>query len=236
MHTRSISFACVALLAACATRSISDSGYPGYGSARPNFAGELNELELLGAAPDSPLSENDVGNLAVLKDRALEVPKGSKVILIQSGAVMPDEDMIDAMAQNYTVVPVSGVPFSADRPSGSLGRGLRAMAAKGGASTIVCYWGVLETSRNANAGKSVSWVPVAGWFTPDESQEMRIRLKMAVIDVTTGRWEFLLPKVYSDQAASSLATRERSDQDQVALLKRAGYRAAAEELVRKFGK
>jgi len=59
----------------------------------------------------------------------------------------------------------------------------------------------------------VSWIPFAGWVVPDELQHMRIRLKLAVIDVRSGRWTLLTPEPSEDKAWSTSFTRG-SDQKQ----------------------
>ena len=51
--------------------------------------------------------------------------------------------------------------------------------------------------------KAVSWVPIVGGIIPDESQEMRIRLKIALIDVATGQWDAFSPKPIQDTSASA---------------------------------
>lgn len=43
------------------------------------------------------------------------------------------------------------------------------------------------------ATRVVSWIPFLGGLLPDETQRMRIRLKVAVVGVQTGQWEMFLP-------------------------------------------
>jgi hypothetical protein len=61
-----------------------------------------------------------------------------------------------------------------------------AFAYRGGCETILCHWGLLESAEGNAIGKPVSWVPVVHWLVPDKRQQMRIRLKLALIDVRTG--------------------------------------------------
>ena len=76
-----------------------------------------------------------------------------------------------------------------------------------------------------------SWVPIVGWAVPDKAQEIRIRLKVALIDVKTGQWEMFSPKTFEDTAYSAILNREGSDQEQVALLKAKAYQTAVESTV-----
>lgn len=46
---------------------------------------------------------------------------------------------------------------------------------------------------NRARNKVVSWVPILGALVPDENQRMRIRLKVALIDVKSGKWEMFSP-------------------------------------------
>jgi hypothetical protein len=73
-------------------------------------------------------------------------------------------------------------------------------------------------------------VPVVGWMIPDQSQEMRIRLKAAIIDVASGRWRMLTPEPVTDDGWSSRSNRVEADQDQVDYLKRLGYAALARQI------
>ena len=97
---------------------------------------------------------------------------------------------------------------------------------------MVCYWGILESARRNMETKTVSWIPFAGWVVPDESQHMRIRVKLAVIDVRTGGWTVVTPAPSEDNAWSTEFTRSSSDQKQVEALKRRAYGASVKELVR----
>lgn len=113
---------------------------------------------------------------------------------------------------------------------------LRLAAAKGGYEKIVAYWGILETAREGLGTKAVSWVPIIGGAVPDESQRMRIRLKVAIVDVKSGQWEMFVPDSLDDDSMSAHYTREASDQQQVALLKAKAYQLASEDVVKRYGR
>lgn len=230
------------LFVACgcgATRSISDSGYrkeDGRGSAvssNPFYRGELSEFQVLGISPDTAVSQEAIER-AMGSVQRLTVPKGSSILLIQSGALIPDAAMVKALERVYNVSVFSGVPESGGAKDYSML--LRYAAAKGGIEKIVAYWGLLESAQQGIGTKVVSWVPIVGGVIPDEAQDMRIRLKVAVVDVKSGQWDMFSPEPFADTSMSARVSREASDQGQVSRLKARAYEAAAEEIVKRFSK
>lgn len=218
------------LLAGCETRSISDSGYRngwGSGAGSPLYKGELTELDILGAAPRQEATEANITK-ALEAATAPSLRRGDKVILIQSGAPVPDNAMIEEASKYFAVAPFSGNP-PGDKEG--MSESLRLRAAQGGYRYIVCYWGVLESAQLDREGKSLSWVPVVGYFVPDQKQRMRIRLKALVLDVATGGWRMLTPEVYSDESYNSGFTRETRDQQLVTTLKERGYKSLVTALL-----
>lgn len=121
------------------------------------------------------------------------------------------------------------------QPESALRHGASPARRQGGYEKIVVYWGVLETAQEDLATKAVSWIPIIGKGIADQNQRMRIRLKIAVIDVRSGQWETFAPEPIESTATSADRTRVSSDQGQVAALKDAGYRAAADEIARRYG-
>lgn len=217
-------------LAGCETRSISNSGFDhnhgGWRSAGGGYVGELSELDVLGVAADTAITDADI-------KAALEGPSGaklahtSKVLLIQSGADFPDAQMVDAMRERVALAPFSGRPQTKSEGSASYAKSLRLAAARGGYDKIVCYWGVLESERKNRITSAVSWVPVVGYMIPDEREAMRLRLKAAVIDVASGRWTIVTPLPVTSTSLSSIFSRRATDQDLVSKLKERGYRDLA---------
>ena len=113
-------------------------------------------------------------------------------------------------------------------------RSLRLAAARGGNETILCYWGVLESANEKLATKTISWMPVADWIVPDEREHMRIRLKLALIDVRTGNWAVLSPEPVDDSSISRSPRRTVADQKLVETLKQRAYVAGTKELLRQY--
>jgi hypothetical protein len=224
------------LLGACETRSISNSGYGR--QFNPYFAGELTEFDVLGIEVAPHSDDADIVRTAGNYHR-LVARKGAAVLLIQSGAPIPDDPMVQALTPYFTVVPFSGVPLARSVPATSMSapayaHALRLAAAKSGAEFILCYWGVLESTVDREPTKAVSWVPIIGSVVPDETQYMRIRLKVALVDVATGNWSMFVPDAFVDSSLSASLNRAGSDQGQVQALKEQAYKAAVAALVAKY--
>ena len=229
------------LLAGCAKqRSISNSAYTGPEGDRSwqpgsafDYRGELNEFDVLAVDRDKPVSDDEIWR-ALDRAKTVRLEPGSGILLVQSGAVFPDGPMHEELKKHFQVTPFSGVPprrAAETDPVFSYSKSLRLAAARAGCGTIVCYWGTLESARRSMETKTVSWVPFAGWVVPDESQQMRIRLKVALVDVRTGQWRMLSPEPFEDKAWSTRFSRGSSDQKQVELLKRKAYAACVSALM-----
>jgi hypothetical protein len=235
-----------ALLVGCAktTRSISRSGYPGHpaGGSSFDYRGELSEFDVLGISREQYTSEQDVQR-ALSQARPVKAALHSKILLIQSGAMVPDAPMVEGLGQHFTVVPFSGIPRVRQTAAGgqqtesydpeSYSRSLRLTAARGGCDLIVCYWGMLESESENLPTKTVSWVPLVNWVLPDQKQHMRIRLKVALVNIRTGDWSVFSPKSFEQARISISPRRGAVDQKQVERLKQQAYDAAIAELVNK---
>lgn len=231
------------LIAGCGTRSISNSGYyadsdRGYQQRNsPFYKGELNEFDVLGIDPKSPITDTDIQKSMAAKSR-ITVLKGSSIMLIQSGAMIPDEDMVKGMENYYAVLVFTGVPNDKEKgtPGDVYAKALRLAAARGGCEKLVVYWGLLETGQENMATKIVSWIPFIGGAIPDQSQKMRIRMKVAIIDVKSGQWDIFSPPPFEDTTPSGRYSRISSDQNQVAILKSKAYTATIDDIVKRFSK
>jgi hypothetical protein len=243
------------LLAGCGTtRSISNSSYhgdetawryaPRVNGSDPGFAyrGELSEFDVLGIERGEAASEQDIQR-ALDAAKAVKLNANSSVLLIQSGALFPDAPMVKELGKYFRVSPFSGVPpwsrsgvesATESRDPESFAQSLRLAAARGGNDVILCYWGVLESEKQDLATKSVSWLPTVGWVLPDEKQHMRIRLKLALIDVRSGNWSVISPEAFDDARMSTSLRRGARDQQQVELLKAKAYEAGVKELGQRY--
>ncbi len=212
-------------LTGCVTRSISNSDYRGGWYGRGSmYKGELSELDILGTTAAAGASEAAIAT-AFENQKALRLVRGEKVLLIQSGAMMPDPAMLDAAGKYLDCAPFSGVPPEA---KDNLATSIRLRAAQGGYPYLICYWGILESGRQEHEGSAIAWVPFIGGMIPDSKELMRISLKAIVLDVRTGSWKMATYQSDSLSRQSAHYTRENTDQKMVNELKRRGY----EELIR----
>jgi len=236
------------------TRSISNSSYrgdervsyfrPRVNESDPGFAyrGELSEFDVLGIARGQVASEQDIQH-ALDSAKAVSLNANSSILLIQSGAMFPDAPMVSDLGKYFRVSPFSGVPPASrrgaeltteSRDPESFAQSLRLAAARGGNDVILCYWGILESEKQNLATKSVSWVPTVSWVVPDEKQHMRIRLKLALVDVRTGNWSVLSPEAFGDSRFSTALRRGAKDQQQVDALKARAYEASVTDIVTRY--
>jgi len=240
-HRVALLLVTVVSLIGCSTRSISNSDYSadpdrGYSQrSNPFYKGELNELDVIGIDSKTAISEEEIAKATASRSRFV-IQKGSSIMLIQSGAMIPDEDMVKGMEKYYNVSVFTGVPAEGGNTSGSYSRSLRLAAAKGSAEKLIVYWGFLETGRENLATKAISWFPFVGGAIADETQRMRIRMKVAVVDVKSGQWEMFSPEPFDDSSSSGRYSRASSDQLQVAVLKNKAYKAAADNVVKRYAK
>ena len=220
------------MLVGCGTRSISNSGYRqphGWGrSENPFYKGELTELDILGAAPAEAATQATISK-ALEAASPPRMKRGDKLILIQSGAPVADNAMLEEAARYFTVAPFSGVP---PVETTGMAESLRLRAAQGGYRYILCYWGVLESAQKDKEGKVLSWVPIVGSFVPDQKQQMRIRLKALLLDVASGGWKMLTPEADSEAGYNSRWSREATDQKLVLSLKEQAYKSLIADLLR----
>jgi hypothetical protein len=242
--------------AGCAqtTRSISHSGYlepgtpraclPGETASDPGFEykGELSEFDVLGITRGEVTSEAEISR-ALDNSKRVNLRPCSSILLIQSGAMFPDGPMVTELSKHFTIVPFSGVPSLRKTVRGvqnesfdpeNYSKSLRLAAAQGGNDFIVCYWGILESGNEKLATKTVSWVPVVNWIVPDEKQHMRIRLKVAMVDVRSGNWTIFSPQPFDDARMSVSPRRDVVDRKQIERLKKKAYEASSQELVRPY--
>jgi hypothetical protein len=245
MKSKAILFlALICLLAGCASkRSISNSAYPGErrshwrGPGEFEYRGELSEFDVLGLEHGQIITESEIAS-ALDQSQKPALRRGSAILLIQSGAAFPDGPMVTALDQHVQVVPFSGIPPTAAsrfNEAGGFAKSMRLAAARAGAETVVCYWGMLESEEENLATKTISWVPVVNWIVPDERQHMRLRLKVALMDVRTGHWSVISTEPETTRALSTSPRRGVVDQKQVERLKQRAYVAASERLRKQFG-
>lgn len=241
------------LLAGCGTvRPISNCGYRAPANAPAGapagsgsvfaYRGELSEFDVLGVTRGTLTSDTEIER-ALAGAKRVRLHPGNSILLVQSGAVFPDGPMVRELSRHFRVVPFSGVPPSVRSPEdGPFARGdaenfsrsLRLAAARGGNDVILCYWGILESENSKLETRVISWVPLVNWIVPDEREHMRIRLKLALIDVRTGDWAVLGSEPVEAARLTVSPRRGVTDRKLVDTLKERAYTAGAKELLRQY--
>jgi hypothetical protein len=183
--------------------------------------------------PDGPMvTELEKSFHVVPFSGVAEEPKGTSA---DETRVRTRNAVIITESGNSTTVPLSAEKYetkkTAEAEKGNYSRFLRLAAARAGAEAIVCYWGILETENERLATKTISWLPGASWVVPDEREHLRIRIKMAVVDVRSGSWTVLSPDPIEAKAWSASSRREAVDQKKVEALKAKAYQATVARLM-----
>jgi hypothetical protein len=220
-----------------------------YFAPRPNdsdpgfeYRGELSEFDVLGITRGTVASDTEIER-TLAGAKHVHLRPGNSILLIQSGAMFPDGPMVSELSKHFRVVTFSGVPPATrmsrigqleNRDAASFSRSLRLAAAQGGNDMILCYWGILESENAKLATKTISWVPVVNWIVPDEREHMRLRLKLALVDVRSGDWAMLSPEPVDDSKISRSPRRNVADQKLVESLKQRAYTSGAKELLRQY--
>lgn len=207
-------------LTSCETFSISNTGN------NRMYGGELSEFDVLGiGAGDKPRARSGARRPA----------RGGRILLVQSGATIPDAALEQAFSQHYSIVPFNGSGSSryhnGNVKDPAINGKLRTAAASAGASHVVCVWGVVEAEREEHVTKAVSWVPVLGQIVPDESSHMRTSLKAASVNASTGAWDAVSAYTpVTTMRGSSGLTRSSLRTLQIEKAKKKGYADLANKL------
>ena len=221
-----------ALLTSCETTSISNTGSGGGSSWRGGrggnafYSGELDSLAVLGV-PSGEISESSIRSaLGKASGSDVRIPRGEKILLVQSGAVHPDAGLQEAMSKYYDVVPFSGIPAKRNdkhKSADADAKRLRMAAAKAGVRYSVVVWGTLESSTGDLATSSVSWVPIAGRLITDEHKATRIVTTAVVMETGSGNWRSVSADPVIRKTLSSRVSRDAKWDRQVEALKAESY-------------
>ncbi|MFG0247652.1 MAG: hypothetical protein ACF8OB_02105, partial [Phycisphaeraceae bacterium JB051] len=104
-------------LLGCQKRSISDSGYRsnhGYYHGGHSYSQELSEYDVLGVDRKTLYSEADIAQ--AFNDTPITdwLRKGDRVLLVQSGAQIPDAQMCESMEKYFNVQAFNGIADTPD--------------------------------------------------------------------------------------------------------------------------
>ena len=77
----------------------------------PFYRGELTEFDVLGIDPGQAVSEEEIAK-ELARRQKVALLKGGSLMLVQSGAQIPDDQMVKELERYFTVVPFTGVPVT----------------------------------------------------------------------------------------------------------------------------
>lgn len=182
-------------LSSCLTTSLSDPTGSGHQK-------DLNLYELTGDRPQAQVSEKDIR--AALGGRSGTLPRrGGKILLVQSGAQQPDEELAKAFGLLGQPVSWTGLSQEKERSgnadkdnkdasaaaAGAIGRRLRLVAAQQGCSHVVVVFGEIQSAYQTLATDSlVGWLPVVGDVVPGEHSGTRLFVQALVLETATPRY------------------------------------------------
>ena len=225
------------LLIGCAHEKTTDYRRADYNSRKPlkshHISGrELGDTDVLGASASNPTEEE----IRTALDRAskVELKRGENVLVVQSGEAVPDSRMVSELNKYYRAVPFSGIRSDWIKGSSTnepdYAKALRLAAAQAGAEKILCFWGNLEVAQHDLSTKTVTWLPVIDIFVPDEKNNVRVHLKIALIDVRTGAWTVFRSEPQEAEMVSTGWAREHVRSPEVRRLQQKSYVVAVNSL------
>ena len=185
--------AMVAGLSSCESTSLSNPAGSGHG-------GDLSLYELAGIDPRKEVTESDIQRLRGGRVGALP-SKGARILLVQSGAHQPDEDLRKAYASfcdpvpwdGRSVEPISRGDGSASVKSpGSAGRRLRLVAAQQNCSHVVVVFGEIQSaSETLPTDSLMGWVPLVGDVVPSSRSGHRLMAQAIVLETGAPRYQLV---------------------------------------------
>jgi hypothetical protein len=221
-----------AALAACgsAPPAKSQAGAVAEKSAQAAVESSLTETDVLGFDGAQSVSEEEIAKAAGPRGK-IQIKRGAPVMLIQAGAPAPEESMLREAANHFAVTPFSGLAQRRNDAgeSANLSRMLRLTAAKGGSDFLIVYWHVLEGGGGKTGAPN--WRPISADI-PFEAEQVRIRLRLLIVDVKSGHWATASPETFEDKAARGGWFRKPTSAQRIAALKERAYKHALQEVLR----
>lgn len=121
--------------------------------------------------------------------------RGSRFLLVQSGSMQPDKELLAAYQAYGQPVPWSGLAEERSEeeaepsPRGALARKLRLAAARQQCSHVIVVFG--EIQKDGRDIPVVSWLPVASEVLPNRYSGMRLYAQAAVMETASSRYRMV---------------------------------------------
>ena len=74
------------------------------------YQGEITEFDVLGIDVSQPASDDEIAQ-QLANHGKIGLRRGGSMMAMQSGALMPDSQMVAALDRYFSVVPFSGIPL-----------------------------------------------------------------------------------------------------------------------------
>jgi hypothetical protein len=171
-------------LTSCVTTSLSNPSGSGHDR-------DLSVYDLTGVSANP--TEAEIRRAAAASG-ALPM-RGAKFLLVQSGAVQPDQELMDAYQAYGHAVPWTGLAEerssddAATSPRGALARKLRLAAAQQQCSHVIVVFG--EIQKDGEAIPVINWVPIASDVLPNRYSGMRFYAQAAVLETRSSRFRMV---------------------------------------------
>ena len=216
----------------------------------PPASGYLTEQDVLDINPTMEVTEEDIQDaIKAASSGVFELRTGDRIILVQSGATVPDSVMQEAMMAHYQVSVYSGIApvkprpklarkgeIPLEKPEPNYIKTLRLAAAKAKQDKIIVYWGYLELGKLDTDNKTVVWQRYLSGDIPSSTKSLRYLIRFALVDVKTGMWTMYASINHQDEYMQATFKRYENDVMQVNRVKEASYRLAAQNLANHFDK
>lgn len=190
------------LLVGCSSeKTVKNAAYTASKTVHP----QLTDKDIFDEELDKEITDYDIQEAAYQARNGFYVPVNSSIILVKSGATVPDAYMQSELAKFYRISTYNGFA-NTKRPSNrkkskdtenafnnNYMRQLRLIAAKGGQSTIIVYWGTVEKAVLNEKTNLFDWSPYDGTKLQTDTKLLRYLLRFTLVDVITGNWSTYSP-------------------------------------------
>ncbi|AKJ41614.1 hypothetical protein [Pragia fontium] len=228
------------------------SSAPEFKSRAANLTGksQLTEQEVLDIDPLTEITEHDIQQaLKEANKDSFLIPKNSPIVLVQSGANIPDAAMQQEMMKYYNISVYSGL--SPTKPKTPIARknaeqallpqpnyikSLRLAAAKARQNKIVVYWGSFEQGLPDKDNTKIVWLPYHNGDILRETKYLRYSIRFATVDVKSGMWVMYTPPNTESEFINVAFQSSQNKLNQVTEVKESAYVEAAKNFAERFEK
>lgn len=219
-----------------------------YISLKKDSQNQLNNRDVFDDELEQEITEDDIQQAVETASEGFFLPLSSRIILVQSGEVVPDIEMQNKMRKYYQVSLYSGMPKAKSLHvvaknkekdeaqavvQNNYMRTLRLIAAKGQQRAVMVYWGTLQMGVVDEKSRRLVWMPYQSGKIPERTTSMRYLLRFTLVDVATGNWSMHSPTTtavsYERQPNPNMENTV-GDIAQIDALKQTAYESAAREL------